>query len=766
MLTRVERPVEPRSDIDGQIPESVGPIDFDLLLASARRQSRVFAAAAAAGLVLGVAYLATAVPQYTATTDLLIDSQKDKNDLSASIAALTFDTGAIDSQVEVLKSEKIASSVIATLKLTEDPEFMGTRGSLAGRAMALLRSAFDFTHWFVTRSASDPEERFELQRAAIAHLKANLDVRRVARTYVLAIDYTAPDPEKAATIANAFAEAYLTDQLDSKFEATRRASGWMQARIAQLKADSIASDSAVQKFKADRGLVTADGKLVSDQQMTELNTQLMLAHGDTARAEARFNQITQMLKAGQTDGAVTDSLGSPVVTELRQKYLAASKTEAELENKLGSGHVAVVNLRREMSEYQRLIFEELHRIAETYRSEGEVARAKEESLNASMSMLVSQSAGTNQTMVQLRELEREADTYRTLYQAFLQRYQETVQQQSFPMTEARVITSATRPAAPSSPRRSLVLALGLLLGSMAGVGVGALREYRDRVFRVASQVRDELGLDFLGMLEGLDPAAPPRKLGAESRDAKQLILKDSLQRYTIDHPLSGFSETLRSIKVAADLALADRKPKIIGVISVLPGEGKSTVSKNFASLLAHLGARTLLIDGDLRNPGLTRAVAPHAQVGVLEAIRDDVPLRDCLMLEPDSGLFVLPAVIRKRVSHTSEVLSSPAMRGLLNEAGKYFDYIVVDLPPLGPVVDVRAAASLFDAFVFVVEWGRTARSMVRTILGAEGMVYEKCLGVVFNKVQMGRLNLYENYGSKDYYYGKYSKYYHNEKEQA
>src|SRR5271154_1692603 len=235
--------------------------------------------------------------------------------------------------------------------------------------------------------------------------------------------------------------------------------------------------------------------------MTELNTQLMLAHGDTARAEARYNQITEMLKSGQTDGAVTDSLGNPVVSDLRQKYLAASKMESELESKLGPAHLQVVALKRNMAEYQRLIFDELKRIAETYRSDGEVARAKEESLNSSMSALVGQNAGTNQTMVQLRELEREAESYRTLYQTFLQRYQEAIQQQSFPITEARVITAASPPTFASYPKRSLILALSLVLGLMAGGGIAAIREVRDRVFHTASQVRDELGLDFLGMLQ-------------------------------------------------------------------------------------------------------------------------------------------------------------------------------------------------------------------------------------------------------------------------
>jgi succinoglycan biosynthesis transport protein ExoP len=363
----------------------------------------------------------------------------------------------------------------------------------------------------------------------------------------------------------------------------------------------------------------------------------------------------------------------------------------------------------------------------------------------------------------LRELERESETYRTLYQTFMQRYQEAIQQQSFPVSEARVITAATPPESASYPKRGLILALSLVFGAMVGSGLGALREYRDRVFRVASHVRDELGLEFLGMLQAVDAPVTFKSEKGENQDPRQIHPTNSVQRYSIDHPLSSFSETLRSAKVAVDLALGDRRPKVVGVISVLPNEGKSTVAKNFASLLAHLGARTVLIDGDLRNPGLTRGIARQAEAGLLEAIRGDRSIRDLLLWEQDSGLFVLPAVIKKRVQHSSEILSSAGMHNVLTEFGKAFDYIIIDVPPLGPVVDVRAAASLFDAFIFVVEWGRTPRIMVQNILTSDNALFEKTVGVLFNKVNMQKVNLYESYGSKDYYYSRYSKYYHKDK---
>ena len=425
------------------------------------------------------------------------------------------------------------------------------------------------------RSVAEADE--SLQRAAIDQLRSGLEVRRIAHTYVLAIDYTSPDRVKSATIANAFGEAYLNDQLDGKFEATRRAAGWLQSRIAELKQQSIDSDLAVQKFKADKGIVVTGGDrpgLMSDQQLTQINEQMVQARADTGRAEARYQQIEDLINSGRVGASVPDSLANPVITDLREKYLAASKMEAQLEGKLGPQHLQVINLKNEMQEFERLISEELRRIGESYRSDAEVARGKEQSLALELSGLVGENAGTNQTLVQLRELERESDTYRNLYQAFMQRYQEALQQQSFPVTEARVITAATPPRAPSAPRRGTIVALSLLLGAMVGGGLGAVREYRDRVFRVAADVREGLGLDFLGLLQAVK-ATVADKAEAESPVAPgETQTADALLRYSIDHPLSQFTETLRSAKVAIDLSLAAQRSKVIGVVSALAERGQ------------------------------------------------------------------------------------------------------------------------------------------------------------------------------------------------
>jgi succinoglycan biosynthesis transport protein ExoP len=184
---------------------------------------------------------------------------------------------------------------------------------------------------------------------------------------------------------------------------------------------------------------------------------------------------------------------------------------------------------------------------------------------------------------------------------------------------------------------------------------------------------------------------------------------------------------------------------------------------NLAALIAHQGASVLLIDGDMRQPGLTRSVAPRAKRGLVEALLDKQPLDGLYVTEPESKLTILPGGGSRRVTHTSELLSSPSMAQLLRKAQKSFDYVIVDLPPMGVVVDVRAVAPMLEAFVLVTEWGHTIRKAVRSTLTTEQGVREKCLGVIFNKVDADKLRRYEGYGSIEYYTGKYTGYYRDGK---
>ena len=219
-------------------------------------------------------------------------------------------------------------------------------------------------------------------------------------------------------------------------------------------------------------------------------------------------------------------------------------------------------------------------------------------------------------------------------------------------------------------------------------------------------------------------------------------------------PLSSFAEGFRAVKVAADISATIKENKVIGVTSSLPHEGKSTASSNLAELIAHGGGKAILIDGDLRNPTLSRRLVAKAEAGLLEVLGGKVALEEALYTDEETGLVFLPAVIESHLAHSSEIVASDAFKRLIENLRRTYDYIIIDLPPLAPVVDVRATTKLIDSYVFVVELGRTRINMVQRQLNSAPEVFERLLGVVLNKANLKVLDRYEDYYGR-YYYKKY-----------
>lgn len=738
-------------------------IDIDAVLATVRRQWRVVLAAVAIAGTIGLAYAATAVPIYSASATLLIDRNNSQVvEQLSTIGGVVEDEASILSQVEVLQSETIGIAVVDSLNLTENQEFRANRASLLSSIFGTIRSLVNVSQWFSPAKETVIDDG-TLKRALSDRLLDGLSVKRIGRTYALELTYNSTSPVLAAQIVNTVASAYLVDKLNSKYEATKRASDWLSDRIAELRQRALDTDLAVQKFRAEHGLIeTGNNGLLSDQQLAESNSALILAQSETARSRARVQRIEHILATDDVDAVVTDILDSSVANDLRKKYLESSKIETEITRRLGSNHVQAVRLRNEMQEYRRLMFQEISRIAQSYKSDLEVSEAREKSLAESVAKATSVSNSASQTQVQLRELQREAETYKNMYQTFLQRYQEAMQQQSFPVTEARVISRAVPPNIPSKPNKPLLLALFMIMGAAAGGGIAMFREFRDRFFRTGEQVRDVLGLEFLGNTPLVQSKPGTDVLPKGQEGPPTATRPSSVARYTVDHPLSSFAETLRSTRLAIDLGIPPKTgARVVGVVSALPSEGKSTISINLAQLLAGQGARVLLLDADIRNPGATRALGRHAAEGLLEVLLEGRNMRDVLLHDEKTRLAFLPTVVKQRVPHSSELLTSAQMYKLLAEASGLFDYIIVDLPPLGPVVDARAMAGRIDGFVFVTEWGKTARRAVRNTIENEVQIRKKCLGVILNKVDTEKLKLYRAYGSSEYYHARYTRYYHD-----
>ena len=299
----------------------------------------------------------------------------------------------------------------------------------------------------------------------------------------------------------------------------------------------------------------------------------------------------------------------------------------------------------------------------------------------------------------------------------------------------------------------------MLGGLIAGLGLGVLRDLYDRVFRTADMVEAILDTDCIAIV----PRVPPGQIKAAVAAGRPSLpgASRAIQRgaepvlwAAIDAPFSRFSEAIRSIKVNADLNVT-KPSKILGLTSALPNEGKSTLAFVFAQLVSQSGARVLLVDCDLRNPSLSRKVAATAERGILDVLSNNATLHDTVWHDPETGLAFLPGATRSRIAHSHDVLASDQMKDFIDRARGHYDYVIVDFPPLTPVVDVRTTAHFVDSFIFVVEWGKTQVQVVERALRSARAVNENLLGVVLNKADIAAMSRYSGYGGKNYYYNSH-----------
>lgn len=739
------------------------------ILSAVWRQRYVLLAGVVLGLALGVAYLAQAIPGYTSTTTILIDSRKvGVTGIPALDSAMAFDSGVVDSQVQILLSDKLAGIVADRLGLADNVAFLNPPQSPLGRAFGAVVSTIGRGYDALVGTPPMGELMslpLEVRRqVAVGKLRGNLKVTRVGRTYVLNVDYSDTDRVMARDIAAAYGQAYLADQIDSRIEIARNASAWMENRIRELRARADAADKAAEDYRVRNNLTAASGRLINEQALTEAMGQLSAARSEATAARAKYDRLKQIIDSRDYAATVVDSLASPIVGQLRTKYLQASKTNSEITAKVGADHYAADAARKEMAEYSRLIFEELTRMLQSYESDVRISTDKVATIERSVAGMRTLNASDSDAQRRLRSLEQEAATYNGLHNTMLQKFQETAQQQSFPVTDAGILSYAALPIRPSSPNTLIVLIASVILGGAFGAGLAALREVRDSGFRTSAQVREWLGLDFAGYIPKLPKNTfsirrAPKSRGDGSGGERMITTLQPSLDYVRTNPLSRYAESVRALKVALDVKSNLRRPVVVGMVSVQPDEGKSTVAKNLASLLAAQGERVLLIDGDLRNPHLTRCLAPGALHGLIEVSAKTQTLDSVTYADPHSSLSFLPGATHKRFDASGDLLGSRGMADTMREACDKYDIIVLDLPPAGLLVDAAAAASLVDTYFLIVEWGRTRREAVRDLLVAHPELAEKINGVALTKVDMQKLKTFGAYGGYGYYTRYGARYY-------
>ncbi|KAA0075155.1 polysaccharide biosynthesis tyrosine autokinase [Tardiphaga sp. P9-11] len=715
-----------------------------------RWRAVVLPAAVLGGIAL--AYVLTATTLYTANSTVLVDPRR-ANVVETNQSVLTnfgTDDATIESQTLLIQSLTILQRVVDKLKLTQDLEFMPKPGLLDP-----IRNLF---------RSSGPVDGVSPEDAARAYsiylLQRRMKVTRQGTTFLVDIAVSSESPQKAATIANAVADAYFEEQVRAKYDATRIAAKWLGGQIDALKNRVVTSEQAVADYRSANNLAVSQGVTVNDQQITDLNSKLIAARVQTAEARAKFDQVQQLAKTGGDAGGLNAAVSSEMVTKLRAQYADIAKNEADLTSKYGPRHPQVANVRAQLKDTQRLINEEIGRIVQGTAHDYDVAKSREASLQDSFDKLQGVSSTSGQAVVRLHELQREAEANRTLYESYLARSKETTAQESLEMPDSRIVSFASIPLKPSAPKTALILGFAILLGLGGGTVLAFLTDYLDGRIKTLEQAEEISGVPALAAL----PSISSRELAGRAKRGRTELgnydprtmrllpaaLQPPLMRYAIEEPGTFFAEAIRAVRLAIQRARKIDTVKVVLVTSGLESEGKTTFAGNLALSFATLGIKTLLIDGDLRNPGLTRAVSPNADAGLLQVATGEVTLERAILLDRSTGLSILPSPAIKDVDAITELMFSEQIVEILDRLKSHYELIIIDSPPLIPLVDGRALAELADRILLAMAWNQTPREVVAHTMELLAPVHDRILGTVLTQVDLSKIRFYDYYRSSAY----------------
>ncbi len=696
-------------------------------------------------VILGLALLGTAIAfavtrilpnQYESVATIQIDPRKKTViHLDAVLPDIAGDTPSIESQVELLRSKAIAQRVIEVLDLRNDPEFslpsMPERiwrrirpSTLLGFAKKAAEPVVQVLAPQAPSSFMGPEslgtlkpERDEVAAAFAARLKA----QRVRNTLIVEVRFTSEDPIKSARITQTIAEVYIRDQIDMKVRATGLVAELLEQKLGGLRQKVSDSERKIAAFKADNNIFDVEGQILSEKQLARLMEQAVVARNNTAETKARYEQLQRMLKDGEGK-AVADVLQSHTVRMLKDQYVKATRHEAELQTKYGPLHPEMAKVKAEVADIQGQLTHEIDQIVANLKNEYRVAEDREKTLATSLAGLKDQQNLSKEVSVRLRELEREATSSRQVFETFLARHKQTTETQDLQIPDARIVEQAGIPVYPISPKKKQIMIVGILAGLVLGLGAGLLLELSTPGLMRPEDV-ETLGVPHLGSI-------PLLKRQSDG-------LNDPVQsaRAVITHPNGAFAGTIRELLMAIDVRRQDSTPRIILVASALPTEGKTLVASNLAHQLAITGVKTLLIDADMHRSVLSQQLGLETAPGLLDAIARGQAFEGGIVRDQTTGLAVLAAGGGGRIPLSpAEALGAPGIGQRLARLKTYFDTIIIDAPPLLPVVDARIIADFADHIVMVSFWRKTPKALVRRAFRLLATNADKIVGVAINQI--------------------------------
>jgi len=643
------------------------------------------------GLIAARLLIARLTPVYAASAQLMIAPQPAVFDVQAVAAALRGDDESTASEVYVLRSRDLAVRVADTLTLGADPEF---NPLLRPIEPSWSQRVFGMAGQGVKKPSQLPDFTPEQQRDLVADvLLRHLEAVPLGRSRVMSLTAFADTPDKAALVANTVAQEYLASQVDAKRATTGGVNSWLTTRTRELEAEVRDRESAVEAYRARAGLIRGAGaERLSDEEASGLSTQLVLARAEGAVARARLGQVEKLLATGK-GAAVGDVLDAPLVLTLREQQATLRRDIAEMGAEYGPLHPRVVAAQAQLGDAQNAINAEVSRLVQSLRNDAAVAAAREGAIAGSLNALKMQNGQHSEGEAQLRALEREAASSRTLLETFLARSKETAAQSTHATADARMISRAAPPLFPSFPNSRLLMVIAGAAALGAGLLLALLREGMDRTVRSRRGLEDLLGIDALGALPLLRGPWRGRRQPA---------------RWVLRAPRSEYSEALRRMHTELLLENLGDPPRVVLFTSSLPSEGKTSTLLALGRLLAGTGRKVIAADLNLRKPTLHTAagIADEGGIGEWFDGTDEAPRQ--LYHDPLSTLCLLPAGQVR--ADPGILLGSARFARLIGSLRADFDVVLLDSSPVLAVVDAQILACLADTTLLLVREGQTPRA--------------------------------------------------------
>jgi polysaccharide biosynthesis transport protein len=692
------------------------PIDFIKIGHELWRGRTTILLTTVVALAFAVLIVLIAPHKYTAVTEILIDP----TDLRA-VANEPTPSGPlgetaliqVQSQVRVLTSDDVLGRVVAAQGLAHDPEFVGG-GSPLHSLVAWLSGALGRGR---TAAAANPS------LSALNELRRHVAVTRAERTYVVDVSVTSRDPAKAARLANAVAQAYLNEQTQVRSDAARQVSQSLGARLNDLKERVHAAEERVQDFKVEHNIVDANGQSVSEQQLSDLNNQLAAARARMTAAKAQLDQIESVQRTRMDVGAFPEAVQSPTITALRTQYAEVMRLEAQQMTNLGARHPAVIEIQAQAERLRRMIADEVNRIALAARAYYGSAKANEELLSRNVDALEQKTLTTDAAMVSLRELQREVQASRAIYEAFLVRAHQTAEEERVDTKNIQVISRADLPMSRSFPPSISVLALAaIVLGIGAGSGL----------------------VMFRGMFPGEQPplprAAPPMPGGA-----RQPVRPQPPDAAAVDIPVlavvppadyepdgsadganSRFAEGIRHVYETVQQCHDNSGNPSLLVVAATDGNDVAAVALTLAALAA-TSERVLLIDADLERRTLDALDAGQSEAGLVDVALGRCALSDVAVRDGKTKINLLPFVAPN--SRRDRAISDDDIRTAFAQT-RHFDMVIVAGADIDSDPSARFFAGLVDHIVLVVRADEPDPDSVDASVSRLGVDARKIRGAV------------------------------------